>query len=372
MKVVSFLLLAACGGGTPAGIDSAVAGDIGGALDALVDAPPGPLVCGAGFCRLDQTCEQGQCVFACSGTHVPGDYATIQGAVNALDGIGGTICLGAQLYDEQIAFQATASPPNPLTIIGPSREQTTISDIVIPAGSAYDKVTMRGATVGRLAITRATIDASFTGMRFGLDVSMTPLYIRSAGSVDVDGCEIAGPVTSVVAKTALYVGSDGLSPSTVRIANSWIHGVENLVQLNPTTTPTNTEMKFELLNNTLVGTGAAMQTGIFVYADPYHRVALHYWNNLITHTAVGVSITSAGAPVQHSNNLLWANQSNYAGFAVQGPGYVLADPRLDTLAPPGPEPGSPALDATDKARATAIDFWGLPRGLHPTIGAVQR
>src|SRR5208283_4808721 len=63
--------------------------------------------CGGEVCYAGETCADGGCQLSgCNGVTVPGDYATVQSAVNAFtigtSHPGGTICLGAGTFDEAV------------------------------------------------------------------------------------------------------------------------------------------------------------------------------------------------------------------------------------------------------------------------------
>src|SRR5437870_1615640 len=55
--------------------------DAGGSDAAMSD---GRTPCGMVFCRTDQKCSSGACTTPCNGANMPGDFATIQAALQAL------------------------------------------------------------------------------------------------------------------------------------------------------------------------------------------------------------------------------------------------------------------------------------------------
>jgi hypothetical protein len=114
-------------------------------------------------------------------------------------------------------------------------------------------------------------------------------------------------------------------------------------------------------NNTFQRNG----TGIYVLNQ---SLSVNYVNNIIVDNAIGVDLELAN--VTGSNNLLWGNTANYAHLAVDGSGYVKADPLFDGASPPRPKTGSPAHGAGDQSMLPATDFWGVPR-TSVDIGAVQ-
>src|SRR5262249_4341696 len=95
MRLAFALLIAACGHSSPgAGPDAPLTG---GGDAAGGDAPPA--LCGGETCRADQSCAGDHCAFTCTGSQVPGDYATVEAAAVALrDVTGAVICLGPASY----------------------------------------------------------------------------------------------------------------------------------------------------------------------------------------------------------------------------------------------------------------------------------
>ena len=112
------------------------------------------VACGGTFCRADQACTAGRCAFACAGTQVPGDYATLANAISALSPTGGTICLKAETYAESVSITGTAGKS--LTIIGTNAADTKVGTITV--GTGYDTVTVRGTSGQITANGRAKAD----------------------------------------------------------------------------------------------------------------------------------------------------------------------------------------------------------------------
>src|SRR5512139_822524 len=124
------LLLVACANGGPTGTNSSIdARAIDGKDDPMMpDGPPEhPVTCGGSICAAGQTCNAGNCTFGCAGASVPGDYATLQTAVDALAAVGqdATICIGnATLTESQVFVRDQASHGKTLQIIGESVDRS--------------------------------------------------------------------------------------------------------------------------------------------------------------------------------------------------------------------------------------------------------
>jgi hypothetical protein len=302
------------------------------------------IACGTGWCRADQKCMSSVCTMPCIGTNVPGDYATVTAAISALGNTDATICLSGQSYSESPSASGSGKT---LTIIGPNNARLNS----LTVSGSYSKVYLKGFEVGTLSISSpAPVDV--TAMK------LNQLYVQGSGStsVVVDGCNIEAMSSYGVQVYRSYA----TSPGTVTIQNSWIHGAISYgVYLSAYQSQTTT---VSLLNDTIEHNG----TGIYASNS---AINLTYANDIIANnTQTGVYLTSVSAT--HSNNLLWGNQTNYSGSAVDGPGYVKADPMLDDESPPTPKKGSPVHGAGDMSKMPTKDFWASSR-IGADIGAVQ-
>jgi hypothetical protein len=331
-----------------AGNDASPSGDAG--VDATT--PSSRISCGGGYCRADQQCASGACVTACQGTNVPGDYASISAALSALGqaGVDATICLAAQTYSESPS--ASYSTGKSLTILGPAAARISSLDV----GGGYSKVTLEGFAVGQLTLSSsAPVDV------VGVRSEYTSVGSSQTGTLLLDGCNLGIQGQSYALYVDRYYASQ---PANVTVQNSWIHAASYGVYLYGYASSGQTSLG--LLNDTIVDT----DTGISVTGGSA-SISLTYANDIIANnTSVGVNLSNVSS-VTHASNLLWGNGSNYAGTAVDGTGYVKADPMLDTDAPPGPKAGSPARGAADSSHAPSTDYWDSSRGKKPDIGAVQ-
>ncbi len=367
----SFVVAAAATGcavsSTPFSLTDAGPTDGGGPTDAKVDAPTDAappkdggadvsnppqtkLSCGSIFCRADQQCQNSTCITPCTGSSVPGDYATIQAAVTALGTaqMDATICLGAQTYAESVT--ATLSPNKTLSIIGPSGSKLTGLSVT----GSYSKVTLKGVSIGTLTVNGASpIEAT------GIHADTLQASTAQTGALTLEGCDLGAAAQSY----ALYVARTTSSqPLTVVVQNSWLHGASYGAYVSGSST---TNLNVSFVNDTF----SAGPRGL--YATTTGNVTLAYVNTIFTGLTVAAITLTGNYTLTHTNNLLFANTANYAGTAVDGANYVKADPLLDTATPPEPKQGSPARGAADKAKAPLKDYWAATRGTPTDIGAVQ-
>lgn len=324
-----------------------------------------PIPCGQTFCRVDQTCNAGKCAFSCTGSTVPGDYATVQNAVDALAATGkdATICLDEHTYTEaQIIIKDPGAHKKSLTIIGLSMDRSKIAgDVYVLNQGGFGAVTFQGVHLAGGATSTAlqlgdnpTTKVSLLACRLSGQTGVTSYD----GELLVDGCDIA-----VGKGYGVESFNNGSLPAKVTVQNSYIHGCGAGVSAG--TMGGNVNMDFRFLDDTVVGCG----DGLSLSVDT--SMTALYANSIFTGETVGVRRTGAGTQVTHGHNALWGNVSNYVG-AADGPGYVKADCLLDTTGPaPALKPGSPCLGAGDPSVAPATDFYGVPRGAKADIGAVQ-
>ncbi len=327
-------------------------------------------LCGANACREDQACVAGHCTTACVGTQVPGDYATVQGAVTALQAVGGTICLGPQTFAEQVSIVNT----QPLTIVGTS-DLSEISGFVNIKGQS--SVTLQNFTVlptsTMLGVevvaavhvfdNTGSLDVVLRGIKMGSTDAFGAGFVLEetthAVTILLDGCDLTGPPDNYALSLTSSHGGIGDTLSMV-VQNSYLHdamvGMYSEAIL----------MSLSLVNDTIVnnGTGIEAQVGD-------EQLSLSTFNTIITGSDVGISLSGSGGSMASGNNLLFGNTTNYMGVAVQGPGYVKADPLFDTSTPPGLGAGSPARGAADPTQAPATDYYGHARPANPDMGAVQ-
>lgn len=333
-------------------------GDGGGSSDGSM-----PVMCGGTICRADQTCNAGVCEFACQGATVPGDYATIQSAIDALAATGNdsTICLGPNSYSESssIYVRDSGTHGKALRIIGPSMDRTRIMSSLSFQSQGWHSLTVQGVELGP---TSNAISATFSNNEtlnvIGTRIRGQGMYIYNRGTVLVDGSVF--DVTNNNYGIEAYASSTG--PLMVTIENSYFKSayVGAYAEIS-----SGQQIQLSFVNNAVVGCRAAMHVGANVTAT----VA----NSIFASTS-GIALEFlAGSTITNHHNALWGNTTNYAGIAADGAGYVKQDCMLDqTGLAPSLHDGSPCRNAGDAAAAPTHDFYGAARGGSVDIGAVQQ
>ncbi len=321
----------------------------------LQDGAPVPtsrISCGGAFCRADQTCTMGRCEFACTGTQVPGDYATLANAVSALSPTGGTICLKAQQYPESVSITGTAGKT--LSIIGVNANDTKVSTITV--GTGFDSVTIRGTGGQITASGRAKLEA--------IAVAGT-IYVQPNGPQEtrIDGANLGG-TAAAVQSYGLYVypSSSGGAPKVV-VQNTYFHDNTRGIYIYGYYG----QADVSVLNCTFANNGE----GILSTGSTYPPVLTYSNNIFVNQKTFALNLTGPIPQLVHENNLLFGNANNYSGIAADGADYLKADPSLDNAVPPEPRTGSPARKTSVASRAPATDFYGVARVGGADRGAVQ-
>jgi hypothetical protein len=325
-------------------------GDGGGAGNA------GP--CGGNLCQAGQDCVNDTCTFPCNGVTVPGDYATIQSAIDALQKVGATICVQPGSYHEDIYIELGAEE---LVLRGASADLVSIVGDVLVAGYTAEApgLVVEGVTIAAGLQTGAAPITKIRASRLE-NPDGAALMVTNVGRVEVDGCRINAAGAAVEVFTAGMYSPDWVY---ARIYNSYIRG--ELVGVSVYSSMQTTHVV--LGGNTIVGG----QRGIHTQGSG--DVQLELWNNIIAEADLGIDLASA-AGLTHSNNALFGNLTNYGGAALPGDGYVLADCLLDDgVEPPSLGAGSPCRDAGSPALGaeSSHDFHGTARGASPDIGAIE-
>jgi hypothetical protein len=155
--------------------------------------------------------------------HVPGDYMTAQAAVNALGPTGGTICLGAQAYAENLGIGPYLIT-TPLVIQGVSSSSTSLvsfnhSGLYAPT----NPVVLRGVSMiwARLDGPNTVEGCSFTGSNM----------VLADGAPTGPSVDIVGGETTMIASQVLR-GVDVESRATATIDESDISGGVLATQLH--------------------------------------------------------------------------------------------------------------------------------------------
>jgi hypothetical protein len=323
----------------------------------------GPASCGGTPCYVGQDCVGGHCVFAdCSGVKVPGDYATVQAAVDATAPGGGTICLGAQAFAEDVTLPYSSEP---LTLQGVSPDQSSIQSLSnFFAAGYHGTLVLKGMAVTGYVYLVACGEASFLDCKL-VGTMGTPshpdhdaLWVESDlcdFTVTLDGTDVSAPTGS-----GIIAYADMLH---LAVRNSYVHDTMGWGIYAMYSVPS-----FTIDNNTFEGCGTAFE----ILSPAAATTSLELFNNLFTGNGMAIKLTQI-SDLSQGNNAVYANTTNYGGTAVPGAGYVTTDPKLDTTtSPPGLLAGSPCRGAGDGAHAPSTDFWGRPRdAAHIDIGAVQ-
>jgi hypothetical protein len=331
----------------PEGGDAAVQADADYADAAL---------CGTQRCQSGQTCVKDRCVFPCTGTLVPGDYATIQQAVTALAGTDATICLAAQSYTETVSVSASGKTPKSLTIIGASAAVTSVNELDVAPG--FSSVTLRGIRTNVLELYAQTTNLDVFACTVGTISTITQ------ATVTIDASQLGAP-----GKYAMALQAYDQAGGTVKVTNSYIHDTKEGIYVDGMGMKQG--MSLSIVNDTFVNDGIALD--VVWHSAGGGALALTVANDIfVGSSASAISIDESLLGVVHENNLLFGNASNYAGTATDGPGYVKADPLFDGSTPPAPKAGSPALGNANMSLAPATDYWGhLRNKTTPDIGAVE-
>jgi hypothetical protein len=194
------------------------------------------------------------------------------------------------------------------------------------------------------------------------------IYVANSGplAVVIDGVDASSSATNGDAIMIEDSNNQSNETFSVTVQNSYVHdSFEGIVYSNTGYYEIATQLTFD--NNTFVNNG----TGLDV-TPSQSGLGLSYFNDLFTKNQLGISIGPQVATPSFGDSLLFGNTTNYGGMAVDGMGYIKADPMLDTsVTPPALDAGSPARGAGDKSHAPADDYWGNPRGASVDIGAVQ-
>jgi len=316
----------------------------------------------------------GACEYlSCTGLQVPGDYATIMGALAVIPA-GGTICLAAQNYPEAVTVSATG----PVVIQGISSALSSIASVTATTG----QLTLTGVDVafvtsgGNATVAASAMDDLFlTGTGTVTDSAIDSLNI--GGSATVTGSTTYGVNVDITNGTVANVLLDGVEAlNGAQVTAGVSSGTLNLVVQNSyltggfavSSSALPSAGSIALLNNTLVGSGS----GTGMYFDGAGTTSIQYFNNIIENFNVGIDVEGTVGATASGDNALFNLTNRYAGTAVAGPGYVLTSPDLDTNTPPGLLSGSPCVGAGAAAHAPTTDFWGNARNPNQVdIGAVS-
>ena len=306
--------------------------------------------------------------FASATLTVPGEFPTIQAALNAASP-GDTVAVSPGTYSENLNFNGNAV--NLVSTGGAS--QTTIA---APGGTAV--------TIGPAgSVTGFTISGGTATFGAGLAVSGSGTVI--AGDIFQSntegtggyGAAIGGNSASPLIEQDVFTGNScdsQFNSGVVAFINSSSPTIENDVfhdnscrAVNLTLPQGNTPL---VINNTMVRNSVGVRIDGRVPSDT--EVVR---NNIIVDNGMGLEVDFGSGPTW-DHNLVFGNTTDYSGFADQTGlnGNLSADPEFVNSASNNFQllPGSPAIGAGSAVDAPSVDFSGNPRPSDSIdIGAFQ-
>jgi hypothetical protein len=344
------IALVACGRHGPAATDAPVED-----VDAAVGVPR----CGGAICRTDQSCVQDACTFSCTGTTVPGEYASLQQALTALAAAGNdaTVCLAEATYANdtgQVDIVDTGAHGKTLTIVGLSPDRSRLMRTNLQAG--WGKVVLQGVGLeGSTAFDGIDIEAPGTEVDLiGCRITgATGVRVAQKSNLVIDGSEITtSNGDGVIASTT----TDG--PLSLLIQNSYLHGASVRAD-GANGFSVNVQMFDNTLMNSTIGVALGDQsTGFLV-------------NNIFTGMSqYALSWHVDGSATVHHNDF-WNNTITYAELATEGPNTLNVDCQLDQERIPDLGPMSICRNSGHPGIGPTTDFYNRMRAPQPDLGAVD-
>jgi len=301
--------------------------------------------------------------------HVPGDYPTIQAALDAAAS-GDTVLVDPGTYPEHIDFlgkdirlESTGGPA--VTILNPPQT----NGAVIGPGGAFIGFTVTGA-------------AEYFGA--GMDVHGAGTLIQgnifdgNVGLAGGFGAAIGGNIASPTIDRNIFrnnICDDQFISGVVVLVNDSHPRITNNVfhdnpcrAINMTLPDTAT---VEVVNNTIVGNKVGVRVDRRVETE--NQI---YRNNIVVGNDIGLQVEFGidSFDPTWENNLVHGNDTNYAGTADKTgtAGNISADPLF--VDPANDDyrltAGSPAIDAGSAALAPGTDFNGDPRPIDGDLDGI--
>ena len=270
---------------------------------------------------------------------VPGDYGSIQAAVNAVQA-GDSVQLAAGVYNEDVTLKSgiTLAGAGAGTLLYGTLILSDLSDVTI------SDLTLRG-DVSTSAVGIQASNSSFTVERatvrdFARCVAMTA---SSNTAATFDRVQLQKSTDEGL----LVDGAASVTLTNCVLSTNQRHGVRLKAGSSATV---------KVVNSLLWGNGWPSQGAALM--DEAGGVELV--NSIVTANRRGLDCNKACA---NAHNIIWGNFTDYNGVASAGVGNLAVDPKLTnlnegdfTLAS-----GSPAIDSGLAAEAPDHDFFGAPR-----------
>ncbi|HSA22990.1 MAG TPA: lamin tail domain-containing protein, partial [Myxococcota bacterium] len=291
--------------------------------------------------------------------HVPGDFATIQEALDAaaMDDI---VEVAAGEYFESVLVQPG------LILMGAGMDRTVLHGrIMLESGDHHVitgfRVTREGTT---LSVNAGGIAKDCTG-RPG--VTLTENQIDGFGT----GIALAECPQNVLTRNLLKRNQRGMV-----LGDSGGQLTDNLVLYNQKAGIVLNGCGLNVSQNTFVGNGFAepIAEGGAALVTTGSNID-HAHNNIVVSNHGGWNLLEIANP-NLTHNLVWGNTVDYAGQAVADPGDLSADPLFVDLGNDDfhLRPGSPAMDTGSDHDGTEVDFDGVsrPQGAAVDLGAYEQ
>jgi len=302
---------------------------------------PALVACGQTRCHVEQSCVDGACRWPCAGVTVPGDFATVQEAVDAM-AAGGTICVGPGTFAETV----TVTPDGDLTIRGADARATRIDAVKIEGGSGA--VTVEGLAAGYFESN--SLDVHVRACDLGGStavIGLTVLAPMEPYSVYVEGTRIAGDFGAVELQDL-----EQSAKGSVVLENCSVHGskygIDGHIHHGP-------GASLELTGCFFAGFETAVHPGI-----AFGGFSVTVLQSVFVDNGLAIEDMLGGGPFGAGHNVFFGNGADYQSGTAY-PADVVTDPLLDDGDPPEPLLGSPCIDGGDPAVGSGHDFYGAVR-----------
>lgn len=292
----------------------------------------------------------------CLEVSVPGDYPTIQAAVNAA-GSGDTVVVGPGSYTENVKIFSG------IAVQGAGPDLTVLHGQVKVSG---DGAELAGFLVTSSGASGYSLNAGIIGS--GEDFVVRGNVVEGFGSGILAGETANGEVSgNIFRQNQVGIELSEAGPALLVVNNLVLNNTHAGIKVYSFSSPV-------IAHNTIVGNGFAEDYdmgGAGLVVGPFNGETAV--NNIIVSNKGGINaIYESNSKCNH--NLVWGNFDNYVGDALTGSGDLSLDPRFVS---PGAKDyhlqgDSPALDI-GAATAVSDDFDGNPRpgGDGPDMGAFE-